>query len=284
MASRLLLIGCLLLLGTLSRAALAASPASSYTQEQRESLRGVRTLLVTSSVSTWLDLPTPPYNVPITVKTKLERAGFQVVFDSSLAHDAVVTIGYRETPGHQYQRLEQGTNISCRIALKHPGIGPVLSYDFDASTGPIPAGSLYWDAVQHLEENPYYYYLGELVKGWLSAQEEPGVVFSRALRQPAMTFSVDGGGTQPSDQVVANQEARLNAIMELGRLKERRALETLWELVRLPDERQRLAAVAAIGEIGDPASVEPLTRLISEADPDLRTAVESAIKHIQRNR
>ncbi len=283
MARRAVLTGALLL-GVFCLSALAAPPASSYSQEQRESLRKIRTLLVTSQISTWLDLPTPPYNVPVTVKTKLERAGFQVVFDSSLAHDAIVTIGYQETPGQQYQRLEQGTNISCRIVLKHPTIGPVLSYDFEASTSPIPAGSLYWDAVQHLEENPYYYYLGDLVRGWLSAQEEAGVVFSRVLRQPAMTFSVDGGGTQPSDQVVANQEARLNAIQELGRLKERRALETLWELVQQPDERQRLAAVAAIGEIGDPASVEPLTRLTSDGDSDMRTAVESALKHIQQNR
>lgn len=266
----------------LSRPALAAQPASSYSQEQRDSLQNVRTLLVTSQVSTWLELPAPPYNIPITVKMKLERAGFQVVFDASQAHDAVLTIGYRETPGQQYRRLEQGTNISCRIALQHHSIGPVLAYDFEASTSwPTPVGSLYWDAVQHLEENPYYYYLGELVKSWLTALEDPWVVFSRMLRQPALTFSVDGGGTQPSDQVVANQEARLNAIRELGRLKERRALETLWDLVRQPDERQRLTAVSAIGEIGDPNSLEPLRRLASDGDSEIRTAAESAIKRIQ---
>lgn len=266
------------LLGALSEAV----RASSYSQEQRDSLQNVRTLLVTSQVSTWLDLPTPPYNVPITVKMKLERAGFYVVLDPNEPHDAVVAIGYHETPGQQYQRLEQGTNISCRIALQHHSIGPVLSYDFEASTSwPTPVGSLYWDAVQHLEENPYYYYLGELVKAWLAAQEEAGIVFSKVLKHPPLTFSVDGGGTQPTDQVVANQEARLNAIRELGRLKERRALETLWDLVRQPDERQRLTAVSAIGEIGDPNSLEPLRRLASDGDSEIRTAAESAIKRIQ---
>lgn len=259
-----------------------AAPA--YSAQQRESLHTVRTLLLAGEVSTWLDLAEPPYNIAVTLKIKLERAGFRVVLDPDQPHDAVLVIQYQESPGREYQRFEQGTTITCDLALRHKAVGTVQAYRFEAATTwPTPVGSLYWDAVQNLEENPYYYYLGELMKGWLGAQEDAGAVFSRMLRHPPMTISTDGGGSQPTGQVIANQEARLNAVRELGRLKDRRALETLWGLVAQPSVREREVAVAAIGDIGDPASLDRLTKLYeTETDPEMRAAAEAAMTRIRK--
>lgn len=262
---------------------------SSPPPQQPESPRAVHTLLMTGQVSTWIDLPEPPYKVAIAIKMKLERVGFRVVFDPAESHEAVLVINYQETPGPEYANLEQGTKILCDVTLQGP-IGaarvPDFAHRFEAATSwPTPVGSLYWDAVQHLEENPYYYYLGELLQGWLTAKNDAGAVFSKMLRQPPLTISMDGGGNQPTAQVVANQLARLDAIRELGRMKDRRVIETLWELVGQSNQQEREAAVAAIGEIGDPAALDRLTQLSqTESDADMREIVEAAIARIRKIR
>jgi HEAT repeat protein len=84
---------------------------------------------------------------------------------------------------------------------------------------------------------------------------------------------------------VANAEARLNAIRELGRLKDRRALPTLWELAGAREESdtaQRDTAIRAIGEIGDPDSLDRLSALYNrETDDGLRIVLDKAMARIR---
>lgn len=283
------LIGCLFLSAAMCVETFWTQRAIAETSspKQTRNVLPVHTLLMTGQVSTWMDLPEPPYRVAIAIKMKLERAGFRVVFDPAEPHEAVLVIHYQETPGPEYASLEQGTKILCEVTLKQPGGGthaPGFAHRFEAATSwPTPVGSLYWDAVQHLEENPYYYYLGELVQGWITARNDAGAVFSKMLRQPPMTISMSGEDAQPTAQAVANQVARLDAIRELGRTKDRRAIETLWELVGQSNQQERAAAVAAIGEIGDPGMLDRLTQLReSQPDANLRVVLERAIARIRQ--
>lgn len=277
--SLLRLLAVLFLSGALSGAGpLGLSPA------QQESLRAVRTLLIAGEISTWLDVPEPPYNVAVTIKMKLEQAGFRVTFDPSASYDAVLLLRYRETPGREYPRLERGTNILCEIGFQHSTMDPVLLYRFETGTSwPAPIGSLYWDAIRNLEEIPYYYYLGELLKGWLTAQADSVTVLSEVLRQPPLSSSsTEGSGFQASGQVVANEQARINAINVLARSQSPQAIETLWMLIDRPSGREREAAVRAIGNIGDPEAIGRLTRLYEqESDPDMRVAINAAIDRIR---
>ncbi|HKW86406.1 MAG TPA: HEAT repeat domain-containing protein [Nitrospiraceae bacterium] len=259
----------------------------SSTAQQPDGLRAVHTLLMTRQISTWMDVPEPPYRVAITIKNKLERAGFRVVFDPTESHDAALVISYQETPGQEYARLEQGTKILCEITLQQPGDGAHgqnFAHRIEAATSwPTPVGSLYWDAVQHLEENPYYYYLGELLQGWLTAQSDAGAVFSRMLRQPPLIISMGGEDAQLTAQAAANQVARLDAIRELGRMKDKRAIETLWELVERPNQQEREAALTAIGEMSDPAVLDRLIELReSQQETSMRALVEKVIARIRQ--
>jgi hypothetical protein len=242
-------------------------------------------VLVGGDASTGASLASSPYDVVISVKLKLEAAGYQVVLDPSQPHDAVFIIEYREMPGREYPNLEVGTRIACTLLLYHPQIGRVLSYALAVeSSWPQPFGSLYWDAIQNLEENPYYYYLGELTHAWLTSQVDAVELFSTLLRDPPLAQSLDGSDNVLTSRMAANQNARLHAIEELGHQGARRgaarALETLWHLVwerRLTESR---AAIAAIAEIGHPSSVEPLQELAAAEGP-LRSAACSALKRIR---
>ena len=242
----------------------------------------VRTILLKGQVSTWLNQPQPPYQVVITIKMKLERVGYRVVLDSQQPHDAVLNIAYQETEGRQYRALQYGTDIRCEVALHLPPAASapsVWSRRFESGTSwPTPVGSLYWEAVQNLEEEPYYYFLGELLKGWLDRQEEAPVVFISMLQESRGRQTTEGGGFQPTARETANQGARLNAIGELGRLRERRALPLLWTLAQAPSSPEGEAALTAIGEIGGRDSLDRLiTFAESQSDPDVKAVAQKAM-------
>ena len=262
-------------------------------QPSQDALQAAPVVLLAGQAKTWLDLPAPPYNAAVTVKTKLERAGFRVTFDRTQSHQHVLVITYFETEGREYGKLQRGTDIICEFAFWRMESGSpkkAWSRTIESSTSwPIPIGSHYWDAVQNLEENPYYYYIGELIHGLAEGQDDAGAVFTEALRQKKLGESASGGGgVQSTGHVVANAGARLNAIRELGRLKDRRALPTLWELAGEKEEyftSQRDAALTAIGDIGDPDSLDRLGALYNtETDSGLRTVLEKAMARIREQR
>lgn len=247
-------------------------------------------VLLAGQAATWLDLPNPPYNAAVTVKTKLERAGFRATFDPAQPHRHVLVINYLETEGREYGKLQRGTDIACEFVFWRLEAGTpkrMWARTIESSTSwPIPIGSHYWDAVQNLEENPYYYYIGELLHDVTTGRDDPGAVFTRALQQQKLgDSSTGGGGAQSTGHVVANAGARLNAIHELGLLRDRRALPTLWELAGEKDEHdtaQRDAAITAIGEIGDPESLDRLSTLYNtDTDPSFRVVLEKAMTRIR---
>ena len=110
-------------------------------------------------------MPSPPYNVGVTLKLKLQDAGFQVVFDPKQPHDAILHIQYEEIPSRQFQVLEQATAIRYNMQLVHDRLGEIFSHHFEAQPNEIPLGSLYWDAIGNLEEDPYYCFVGDLIRG-----------------------------------------------------------------------------------------------------------------------
>jgi len=289
MRSRALMIGLALFVGALAPWSGASAVPAEATRpaEPHDLLKSIRTVLLTGEATTWLDAAEPPYDVGVTLKMKLQRVGFRVVFDPNEPHDAEVVVRYRETPGREYQRLEHGTNITCDLGFQHATLGTLRAYHMEAATPwPLPGGSLYWEAVRGLEENPYYYYFGELLHGWVMAQDDSSVVFSRMLRQPPLVDAAESGdGSQATGHVVANRGARLHAIQELGRLKDPRAVETLWMLVDGVHLHERMAAVEAIGALQDRASLDRLSRMQHDTqDAELHRALTNAILLIQQGR
>lgn len=245
----------------------------------------VETILLRERTETWLDMPAPPYNVAVAIKEKLERVGYRVTRNPEHPHEAVLVVRYEESAGRTFRFLEQGTRIDCLIRLfdpHGPHHQPLLAVHVRTETGPQPTSSLYWDAVQRLEENPYYYYFGELLSGWLADGRRAGDVFAQVLRDPPLTISMEGESSRLTARQAANELARRAAIEELGRLKHRPALETLWDLAEHSTRQERNAALAAIGELGDAAAVARLSRwLESETDSLLRDTIEASLARLQ---
>jgi hypothetical protein len=259
-------------------------PAHSYTGAELERLRNIHTILVAAEASSGPAIAAAYYDVVVTVKIKMEQAGYRVVLGPEQPHDAVLLIEYQELAGREYPNLEIGTKIACTLSVYHPAVGKLFSYHIEAeSAWPRPFGSLYWDAVQNFEENAYYYFFGELARGWLATQTDSLEVFSSALREPPLFQSLDGSDNIVTSRMAANQNARLHAIRELGLRRDTRALDTLWSLVWNGNNPERKAAILAIGEIGAPESIETLQELVAGGGP-VGSLAAAALERVRARR
>lgn len=261
---------------------LSDSPQS---QEDRKALQDIHTILVTGTVQTWLDVPAPPYNVGVTLKLKLQDAGFQVVFDSNQPHDANLRIQYEEIPSGQFQVLEEATAIRYRMQLMHDRLGEIFSHHFDAQPNEIPITSLYWDTVSNLEEDPYYCFVGDLIRGYLHREQNKQDVLLEVLVRPfSRQDSVNSAGSRGATQATVQQRARMNIIQELGQglFNTPEAEEALWTVASKAQPNERGAALAQLGRIGDTSFLSPLTHLLEKEDnPEVRSSAEHAIRLIE---
>lgn len=254
-------------------------------QEDRKVLQDIHTILVTGSVQTWLDVPEPLYNVGVNLKLKLEDAGFKVVFDPNQSYDANLRIQYEEFPSGQFRVLEQATAIHYRMQLVHARLGKIFSRQFEAHPNAIPVGSLYWDTIGNLEENPYYCFVGDLIRGRIQrGQNEQDMLVEVLIRPYTNPEQVNAAGSRGSTQAIVRQRARLNIIQELGQgaFDSSEARKALWIVAKQGVPNERGAALAQLGRIGDSSFLLPLADLLeSEEDPEVRSAGEHARRQIE---
>ena len=258
---------------------------SSRSQEDQTVLQNIHTILVTGTVQTWLDVPSPPYNVGVTLKLKLQDAGFQVVFDPTQPHDATLRIAYEEYPSGQFQVLEQATAIRYDMKLVHDRLGKIFSHHFEAQPNAIPLGSLYWDAIGNLEEDPYYCFVGDLIRGLIDrGQNEQDMLMEVLVRPFTQKELVNAAGARGATQAIVQQRARLNIIQELGQgaFHTLEAQAVLWTVAKKAQPNERGAAMTQLAEIGDTTFLSPLITLLEkETDPEVLSAGKHAIQLIE---
>lgn len=260
----------------------SAHPERIYTEKDLQTLQSIRTILLTGSVATWLNLPQPPYNVFVTVKMKLQNAGFLVVLDPNEDHDAVLTVRYEEIPSGQFQVLEQGTAIRFETWMTHRDLGKVFSEKLEARPDVVAIGGLYWGAIHNLEENPYFFYLGEFLKGLIQKQADAASVLEVMLRRPYQKEEMRHPLEDDPRMESVRRGARLRAIEEMARLNNADTRTVLWDLTERASMEERRAAVDQLGRIGDSSFVPKLSH-IAQHDPDqaVQVAAETAIARIQ---
>jgi HEAT repeat protein len=87
-------------------------------------------------------------------------------------------------------------------------------------------------------------------------------------------------------QLLGFEGGRLSfvAAMELGEMKEQRAVEPLIKLLNRVDEFNRCHVVWALGELGDRRAIPGLTAALNDKDADVRQAAAEALKKIRQKR
>lgn len=210
---------------------------------------------------------------------KLTSAGFTVTRNPESPHDLVLMVEYREDRGKPLAFNLSGTVSTCRMVLEHPEQGRLVSMSIRESpqyakliTAP------YVEVVEQLQAKPYFYFLGDLIRGRIDPHlDTTGALIQAVERQfnrdehhriatpldtlesPAETF--------PDLDLPCAGWAWENAIEELGRLKDPRPIDLLERLMFHSDWRIRLRAVLALGEFNAP-SIAPAMRRVAQTDSD----------------
>jgi hypothetical protein len=265
----------LLILG-LSRAVIA-NPAQVTNGQATAS--GERVLYLDLDASTWRPRGRISFGIAPAIRLKLASAGLGVTEDPALPHDATLKVEYREKRGKQISVNLFGTDIACTVRLDDPKDEQALSLVIHESPSYTDlVNAPYVEVVEKLQANPYFYFLGDIVRERLQTRiDSTGALigaldreFDRQLHPQLATpldTLVSPGETFPNLDAHFSAAAQQNTVEELGRLKDARAIDLLERLTSHPNRLTRLLAVLALGQFDHPSIASVLTH-VAQADSD----------------
>jgi len=267
----------LLLIFGLSRAVVGS--AAEETVDRRAMAAGERVLDLDLDASTWRPRGRISFGIAPTLRLKLASAGLGVTEDPATPHHATLKVEYREQRGKQVSTNLFGTDVTCLVRLDAPQDEENLSlfiHESPSYTDLVHAP--YVEVVEKLQANPYFYFLGEIVRERMDTHVDTTGALIRALDrqvdhelhpQPITPLDtlVSPAETFPDLDVLFSAAAQQNAVEELGRLKDSRAVDLLERLTSHANRLTRLRAVVALGEFDDP-SITPVMMRVAQGDSD----------------
>lgn len=286
---RLLLLSSLLCIGFAATAlSVTAQDAPSHPTTPGFSREPVIYLDV--HASTWRSRGRVSFGIVPFVRMKLTSAGFAVTRDPESPHDLTLTVDYREERGKPITISLSGTDITCVMELEHPRQGRLFYTKIherpryaELVTAP------YVEVVEQFQTNPYFYFMGDLIRGRIDADLDTTGALIQAVdrqsyreRHPRVVTPLDTlespAETFPDLDLHFASSALENAVEELGRLKDPRAIELLKTLMFHAEPRTRLRAVLALGEFDAPILAPAMTRVVrADSDPDVRNAAATVL-------
>jgi hypothetical protein len=240
--------------------------------------------------STWRSRGRVSFGIVPFLRMKLISAGFGVTQDPESSHDLTLTVDYREERGKPISISLSGTEIICVMELDHPQQGRLLyTVIHERPRYAELVTAPYVDVMEQFQTNPYFYFIGDLIRGRIDANLDTTGALIRAVdrqfyreRHPRPATPLDTlespAETFPDLDLHFASSARENAVEELGRLKDTRAIELLKALMFHSDPRTRLRAVLALGEFDAPILAPAITRVVeADSDPDVRVAAATVL-------
>lgn len=274
---RLVAVLVLMVFSLVSHAAPALAEERVLNDAEFHLLQQAKSVYVDARASTWRSRGRVSFSLVPSLRMKLQAAGFTVVTDPGAPHDLTLNVIYREERGRQFRIDLYGTEIVCQIRLEHAALGPLFNLTIrqsstyqDLDTGP------YVEALHRLETDPYYYFLGDLVKGRVAARLDlTGSLVQGLQRMVSSELSTgliteappNPADTLPDAAVLHARPARDNTILELARLRDVQAVPVLTQLLSHRDPRVRLFSVRALGAIHS-SQARPAIEWIASQDAD----------------
>ena len=257
---------------------------------ERQLVDRATTVYVDATSSTWRSRGRVSFQVVPSVRMKLQSAGFAVVQNQTDPHDLTLKVEYREERGSQFRIDLYATDISLVASLEHPTEGQLLRLTIRESSGLNEMGNApYLQVLQRLETNPYFYFLGDIIRGHVvSRLDMTGALIEGLERIEAKDQSIlmsplgdqlpAAESTLPTFESHYARLAREKTIHELGRLQDPRAVPVLVTLLEHPDPGVRLASVRALQSMREVKSLSAFERLAEkDSDHEVRAAAKAAL-------
>ncbi|WP_447971998.1 HEAT repeat domain-containing protein [Nitrospira sp. Kam-Ns4a] len=282
----------LVFLGLFPVSAAALMQTRELTEADLERLGQARAIRVEGDSSTWRSRGRVSFAVMPSVRAKLRAAGFTVVQSEGEPHDLTLKVAYREERGRQFRADLYETDIRCAISLTHPTLGVLLLVRIEESSNDEGlTNAPYVDVLHKVESNPYFYFLGDLIKGFLATRRDAGATLiagaerlgdDEDLRQyPHVDTAAETGDMLSGPELLYGAQALARTARELGVLREARAVPVLAKLLEHPDYRVRLSAATALGQLQSPAARTSLERAAAhDRDRTVRAAAAEALSRL----
>ena len=247
------------------------------------------TLYVDVKSSTWRPRGRVSFPVVPSLRMKLHSAGIAVVQNQTDPHDLILKVEYREERGRQFRIGLYETDIAFVASLEHPTEGELLRLVIRESSGLTESTNApYLEVLRKFETNPYFYFLGDIIKGFVVSRRDTIGSLIEGLRrlqvkeEPITVSPTDElpstASTLPTFETLYAGLAREKTIQELGRLQDPRAVPVLIALLEHADPGVRLASVRALESIRDAKSRSAIERLAKQdLDQEVRAAAKAAL-------
>ena len=214
---------------------------------------------------------------------KLKTTGFTIVRKEEDPHTFTLKVLYREEQGEQYGINTYGTVIHGTFFLDPPPNGSPWELNIsEASTNVISGTPPYLDALDKFYSNPYYFFVGEILRGTLEKGLDPrgGLIYAlegvRSVepgeRKESGTMSRDAGShlhTADSEREFYETRAILRAIDDCVNNGDRRVVPVLSQLLNHPDSEVRRRSLEGMASLKVEESRAPLFHMAQHA-PDLQ--------------
>lgn len=278
----------LLLIFELSRGIIANATHETFDSQAMPA--GKRVIYLGLDASTWRPRGRVSFGIAPALRLKLASAGLDVTEDPATPHDATLKVEYREQRGKQISINLFGADITCLLRLDDPQHEETMSLVIHESPSYADlVNAPYIEVVEKLQANPYFYFLGEIVRERMRMHvDTTGALilaldrqFDRELHpQPVTPFDTlaSPGETFPDLDLLFSGAAQQNAVEELGCLKDLRAVDLLERLTSHADRLTRLRAVMALGQFDDPSIMPVMTRVVrKDSDSAVRDAAANVL-------
>lgn len=281
-----------LLIGLLWTPAAASVQERTLTDAEHQLVRSAATILVDVDSSTWRSRGRVSFAVGPAVREKLRTAGYTVVQDAREPHDLTMKVFYREERGRQFRADLYETDVRATLSLSHPTLGVLLMVRIDEfSSDDGMTNAPYVDVLHKIESNPYFYFLGDLVRGFLTARRDAAgtlidgvnrLVDDEGLRRyPHVDTAALTEDPLAGPELLYGAQALGRTARELGALREARGVPVLTRLLEYPDRQVRISAVTALGQIRTETARSVLERAArQDRAPDVRAAAAEALARL----
>ena len=254
-------------------------------------------IYVDVGAETWKTRGRLLYDIEGSVLRKLASAGFQVVRHQDDRHELTLVVRYREERGEQYDINAYGTVIHGKFYLDSPQSESswqftVSETSYNSISGPPP----YLDALERFETNPYYFFLGDILRGHVRKNLETrgGLLFALERMMSLEGSLVKTDRPVSSDMMKPPEPHAMPVAQELYATTavrrtldiyvnsgDRRVIPLLFRLIHHQDPAVRIGAIEAFGALDVKESRSDLMELSQkDLDPQVRQTAKAIFENL----
>ncbi len=235
---------------------LTQSDSQASAQHRSDSVLSV---YVDIDASTWKTRGRIFYDVEGSLLRKLATAGFSIVRNKQEPHVFTLSVRYSEEQGVPYAVTKYGTVLKANFSLHQDSPNAlwqlhISEFSENSVTGTPP----YLDVLQKFDTNPYYFFIGGLLRIFLEQELNAEQALLVLMQQVAIERSSSTRGSKQADRFQEADHsmnssrdlylptAMLRSIEELVRRQDRRAIPVLTRLLDYPHKEVRAGASKAL--------------------------------------